>query len=180
MREMLPKNRTEKKFKDYNDYHDRGMVKWLMAYAMDELVKSDSSNRTEAMKSFPVLPQMDLYEIEEILNEASKKNKAVSVQLNFRDSFGRQTESKVGRLAGTMPGEILIEDEWIMVDDIRNVQIVYDEKWFNVELFQEQAKATDGLAEEPESSGTFNEETEITYVKIDWIEDFNQDQEWME
>lgn len=30
-----PRKRTDKVFEDYNDYHDRGMVKWVTAYAMD-------------------------------------------------------------------------------------------------------------------------------------------------
>ena len=34
--------RTEKVFEEYNDYHDRGMVKWLTAFAMEELAKSIS------------------------------------------------------------------------------------------------------------------------------------------
>ncbi len=52
-----PRNRTEKVFEEYNDYHDRGMVKWLTAFAMEELAKSISVGKEEAMKDIPILPQ---------------------------------------------------------------------------------------------------------------------------
>jgi hypothetical protein len=53
-----PRKRTDKVFEDYNDYHDRGMIKWVTAYAMDELVKSISAGKAEAVKDIPILPQM--------------------------------------------------------------------------------------------------------------------------
>ena len=39
--------RTPKTFRNYNAYHDRGMMKWVTAYAMDELVKGIDQNRIE-------------------------------------------------------------------------------------------------------------------------------------
>ena len=53
-----PRRRTEKVFEAYNDYHDRGMVKWLTAFAMEELEQSISIGKEEAMKDIPILPQM--------------------------------------------------------------------------------------------------------------------------
>ena len=50
--------RTEKVFEEYNDYHDRGMVKWLTAFSMEELAKSIFLGTEEAMKDIPALPQM--------------------------------------------------------------------------------------------------------------------------
>ena len=60
MKNMLkePRRRTEKVFEAYNDYHDRGMVKWLTAFAMEELEQSISIGKEEAMKDIPILPQM--------------------------------------------------------------------------------------------------------------------------
>ena len=34
-----PRKRTEKVFEEYNDYQDRGMVKWLTAFSMEELTR---------------------------------------------------------------------------------------------------------------------------------------------
>ena len=95
-----PRKRTDKVFEDYNDYHDRGMIKWVTAYAMDELVKSISAGKAEAVKDIPILPQMSPAEIDETLAEALKKNRRLSVQLNQKDRFGRQTESIEGFFKG--------------------------------------------------------------------------------
>lgn len=76
--------RTEKVFEEYNDYHDRGMIKWLTAFAMEELTKSISTGTEEALKDIPILPQMSSFEINEVLVEALKK----------KPSCIRSTESK--------------------------------------------------------------------------------------
>ena len=95
-----PRIRTEKVFEEYNDYHDRGMVKWLTAFAMEELAKSISVGKEEAMKDIPILPQMSPIEIDTALAESLQKNRPVSIQLNQKDHFGRQTESIVGHFRG--------------------------------------------------------------------------------
>ena len=66
MNNMLkePRKRTEKGFEEDNDYHDRGMVKWLTAFAMEELAKSISIGKEAAMKDIPILPQMSPLEID--------------------------------------------------------------------------------------------------------------------
>ena len=68
-----PRKRTEKVFEEYNDYHDRGMVKWLTAFAMEELAKSISIGKEEAMKDIPILPQMSPLEIDIALRNPFKK-----------------------------------------------------------------------------------------------------------
>lgn len=75
MNNMLkePRKRTEKVFEEYNDYHDRGMVKWLTAFAMEELAKSISIGKEEAMKDIPILPQMSPLEIDIALRNPFKK-----------------------------------------------------------------------------------------------------------
>ncbi|PTQ81440.1 hypothetical protein C8U37_12237 [Trichococcus patagoniensis] len=133
-----PRERTDKVFEDYNDYHDRGMIKWVTAYAMDELVKSISAGKAEAMKDIPTLPQMSLTEIDASLAEALKKNRRVSVQLNQKDRFGRQTESIEGFFKGYCgEDEILIGEEWIALDRIRNVHVLYEDKWSSVAVFRQ-------------------------------------------
>ena len=95
-----PRIRTEKVFEEYNDYHDRGMVKWLTAFAMEELAKLISVGKEEAMKDILILPQISPIEIDTALAESLQKNRPVSIQLNQKDHFGRQTESIVGHLRG--------------------------------------------------------------------------------
>lgn len=133
-----PRRRTDKVFEDYNDYHDRGMIKWVTAYAMDELVKSISVGKEEALKDIPILPQLIPAEIDEILAEALKKNRRVSIQLNQKDRFGRQTESIEGLFKGYCgEDEILIGEEWVPLDRVRNVQILYQDKWSRVAVFRQ-------------------------------------------
>jgi len=134
-----PRKRTDKVFEDYNDYHDRGMIKWVTAYAMDELVKSISAGKAEALKDIPILPQLSPSEIDAALTEALKKNRRVSVQLNQKDRFGRQTESIEGFFKGYCgEDEILIGEEWLALDSIRNVQVLQADKWSSVAVFKQQ------------------------------------------
>lgn len=46
----MDEQRTKKEFEDYNEYHDRGFMKWVTAFAMDELTKGITLNHREAMK----------------------------------------------------------------------------------------------------------------------------------
>ena len=72
------------------------MVKWLTAFSMEELTRSISAGKEEALKDIPILAQMNASEIDEVLAESLQKNRPVSIQLNQKDYLGRQTESIVG------------------------------------------------------------------------------------
>ncbi|MGG5331087.1 hypothetical protein IGI46_002225 [Enterococcus sp. AZ163] len=177
--------RTEKKFTDYNDYHDRGFMKWVIAYAMDELVKGIEQNRMEALKDIPILPQMSQLEIDEALPEAYNFKKPVSIQLNRKDKFGRQTESVIGEFKGYLrDDELLIGDEWILWEDIRNIQVLYDEKWFKVELFKRDQKKEEIKKYRKEHNPfEISEEKDIYYYlgsDLHFIDDFNQTANWIE
>ena len=77
-------------------------------------------------------------EIDETLAEALKKNRRVSIQLNQKDRFGRQTESIEGFFKGYCgEAEILIGEEWVPLDRIRNVHILYQDKWSSVAVFKQ-------------------------------------------
>ena len=91
-----PIRHTDKVFEEYNDYQDRGMVKWATAFSMEELTRSISAGKEEALKDIRILAQMNASEIDEVLAEALQKNRPVSIQLNQKDYLGRQTESIVG------------------------------------------------------------------------------------
>lgn len=155
--------RTPKKFHDYNDYHDRGMMKWITAYAMDELVKGINKNKKEALKNNPILPQMTLEEIDNKLAEAAHTKRPVSIQLNQKDKWGRQTDAIVGQFIGYLPGEkIRVDREWLALQDIRNIAVINEEKWSRVQPFK---KTETFPIEEPE---------------VKRINDFSQDGEWIE
>ena len=67
------RRRTEKVFEEYNDYQDRGMVKWLTAFSMEELTRSISAGKEEALKDIPILAQMNTTDIDEVLAESLQK-----------------------------------------------------------------------------------------------------------
>ena len=137
-----PRKRTEKVFEEYNDYQDRGMVKWLTAFSMEELTRSISAGKEEALKDIPILAQMNTTDIDEVLAEALLKNRPVSIQLNEKDNLGRQTESIVGHFRGSLTGnKILINDQWISLESIRNIQLLQEEKWFQIHVFTNKPNA---------------------------------------
>ena len=174
-----PRNRTEKVFEAYNDYHDRGMVKWLTAFSMEELTRSISAGKEEALKDIPVLAQMNTTDIDEVLAEALLKNRPVSIQLNEKDQLGRQTEAIVGHFRGSLTGnKIFINDQWISLESIRNIQLLQEEKWFQIHVFKNNRMQLFGKNPIPTSSPI--EENDTLDTEITWIEDFNQSEEWME
>ena len=171
--------RTEKVFEEYNDYHDRGMVKWLTAFSMEELTRSISAGKEEALKDIPILAQMNTTDIDEVLAEALQKNRPVSIQLNQKDHLGRQTESIIGHFRGSLTGnKILINDQWISLESIRNIELLQKEKWFQIHVFRNKRMQTAGENPIPTSSPI--EEKDTLDTEITWIEDFNQSEEWIE
>ena len=177
-----PRIRTEKVFEEYNDYHDRGMVKWLTAFAMEELAKSIAVGKDEAMKDIPILPQMSPIEIDTILSESIQKSCLVSIQLNQKDRFERQTESIVGHFKGYLTdNKLLIDNEWVLPESIRNVRILNDEKWSKTHVFSANSKEKNGLNSTRKFPNTVCiEDQEAFETDITWVEDFNQCTEWFE
>ncbi|WP_280738167.1 MULTISPECIES: hypothetical protein [unclassified Enterococcus] len=123
---------NDKSFSDYNDYHDRGFMKWITAFNMAELANSISKNTAEATKEIPTLPLMSEEEISDVLQEAMENNVLLSIQLNTRDEFGRQTESIIGKFNGQKNDEILIDSTWYFISDIRNIHFVENWKWSKI------------------------------------------------
>lgn len=177
-----PRERTDKVFEEYNDYRDRGMVKWLTAFSMEELTRAISSGKEEALKAIPTLPQMNTVEIDEVLAEALQKNRPISIQLNQKDSLGRQTESIVGHFRGYITrNKILINNQWVSPESIRNVQFLQEQKWSQVHVFTNKQKQVGGHNPIPVSSANFDtEEQDTLETDLTWVEDFNQSEEWIE
>lgn len=155
--------RTPKTFRNYNAYHDRGMMKWVTAYAMDELVKGIDQNKREALKNNPQLPQMSRIEIDEKLIEAAASNRPVSIQLNEKDQWGRQSNAIVGLFLGFLPdGKIKVADHWLHLEDIRNISVLNEGKWSKVTPFKN---------------------TDVSHVEeptVQLVDDYSQDDVWME
>lgn len=178
---MIKENRKriEKVFEEYNDYHDRGMVKWPTAFSMEELTRSISAGKEEALKDIPILDQMNTTDIDEVLEEALLKNRPVSIQLNEKDYLGRQTEAIVGHFRGSLTGnKIFINDQWISLESIRNIQLLQEEKWCQIHVFKNNRMQLFG--KNPIRTSSPIEENDTLDTEITWIEDFNQSEEWIE
>ncbi|WP_071131679.1 hypothetical protein [Enterococcus timonensis] len=132
------KKPTEKKFEDYNLYHDRGTMKWATAYAMEELVKGISANHAEALKNVAPLSLMTQEEVERILQESYFNKYPILFQLNTRDAFGHFLPTTVSYFLGeASTDEVKFGETWYNWDDIRHVEILSSEKWFLVDPFQQ-------------------------------------------
>lgn len=69
--------------------------------------------------------RINIADIDEVLAEVLQKNRPVSIQLNQKDSLGRQTESIVGDFRGSPTGnKIFINNQWISLESIRNIQLL--------------------------------------------------------
>ena len=155
------------------------MVKWATAFSMEELTRSISAGKEEALKAIPSLAQMNASDNDEVLAEALLKNRPVSIQLNEKDQLGRQTEAIVGHFRGSLTrNKIFINDQWILLESIRNIQLLQEEKWFQIHAFASNRMQIAGKNPIPTSSPI--EEKDTLDTEITWIEDFNQSEEWIE
>ena len=136
-------------------------------------------SKEDTKKDIPILSQMSRHEMDKVLSENLQKNSLVSNQLNQKDYLGRQTESIVGYFRGSLTGnKILINDQWISLESIRNIELLQKEKWFQIHVFRNKRMQTAGENPIPISSPI--EENDTLDTEITWIEDFNQSEEWIE
>ena len=93
-------------------------------------------SKEDTKKDIPILSQMSRHEMDKVLSENLQKNSLVSNQLNQKDYLGRQTESIVGYFRGSLTGnKIFINNQWISLESIRNIQLLQEEKWFQIHVF---------------------------------------------
>ena len=124
--------RTAKKFIDYNEYRDRPFgLKWGTAFAMEELVNGIKKNEEEARKQPLPKQQMTLQENDSILTEAFLSRKAVIIQLNLKDEFGRLLDEVEGHFIGEAYEDyFMIDHQPILWEDVRYIELKETKKWF--------------------------------------------------
>ena len=124
--------RTAKKFIDYNEYRDRPFgLKWGTAFTMEELVNGIKKNEEEARKQPLHKQQMTLQEIDSILTEAFLSRKAVIIQLNLKDEFGRLLDEVEGHFIGEAYEDyFMIDYQPILWEDVRYIELKETKKWF--------------------------------------------------
>ena len=72
----------------------------------------------------------------------------------------------------------LINNQWISMESIRNIQLLQEEKWFQIHVFTNNRMQITGNNPIPTASPI--EENDTLDTEITWIEDFNQSKEWIE
>lgn len=73
--------------------------------------------------------------------------------------------------------KIFINNQWISLESIRNIQLLQEEKWFQIHVFTNNRMQIVGKNPNPTSSPI--EENDTLDTEITWIEDFNQSEEWI-
>lgn len=130
---------------DLNDtyflqYADRGMKKWMTAFALGELTAAINKTKAEALKDIPRLPQQNFDYIERCLERSIKQNKVLEIQLNTRDHLGRVKDHVIGTFRGFANLNTAVintiadnnqYDQYIDFNDIRHIIVHNFTKWSN-------------------------------------------------
>jgi len=130
----MSEKRTRKHFEPYNDYVDRGMMKWQTAFALGELTEAMSQSKEEATRALARLPQQTAEQIDWLLDQSIKYNRLLDIQLNTLDELGRVKLHVQGTFRGFKNWHtVIIGNETIDYDDIRHIRSVDFTKWSDVE-----------------------------------------------
>lgn len=142
--------RTKKEFHEYNDYHDRPFgLKWVTAFAMEELMTNIHTNEEFAVKDNQPFEQMSQEEIDLLLVESFTYSKEVEIQLNSRDGFGRLVDNITGFFLGEVSDDyLIIDNQKIFWEDIRHINIKNQKKWFEVDVFTNDSQKKEVLTTE--------------------------------
>lgn len=150
---------NSKKFDDYNDYHDRGIMKWQTAFALGELVSAIDKGDQEAESSLKKLPQQSQQEIELLLEKSIKCNQPIEVQLNTLDDFGRVKRPLFGNFRGMIEMDTAqIGEHYVKFCDIRHIKIHDFRKWSDVSNDNESKSMMGNISTDEDSLGNFEED----------------------
>ena len=109
-------------------YRDRGMKKWAGFYLSEHSLEQEKYAAAQ-LNINKQKPQMELYDIGQVLEEARLKNKQVTIQLEAVDNEGNYFDDVVGYLKGADAMGIYINQEKIHFDEIRHACLVESQKW---------------------------------------------------
>jgi len=112
-------------------YQDRKKLKWMGFFLSEHTAVMSEQEKSELFVIEPK-PEMDEKEIVDVLNEARVKNKKVAVQTNevVNDKY---LPDKIGFVGGYDESVIMIGNEPVEYDFIRNIEFYEEKKWFDLE-----------------------------------------------
>ncbi|OJG58523.1 hypothetical protein RV07_GL002874 [Enterococcus malodoratus] len=104
-------------------------------------MKGVIANEEYALKNNAAKPLLSREEIDIVLSESFLKRKEVTLQLNIVDEFGRLVDEISGYFSGEAYQDYFVfEDQKIDWQDVRNVSIVDNSKWYKVDMFKSPKK----------------------------------------
>lgn len=106
----------------FRTYQDRGMKKWQGFMLSDFTSKVGKIDKKRA-KVYEKKKPMSLESISEILMIAYANHRSVSVQLKQVDADDKLLPDIVGTVDGYQVNHVVIDGEWIELEDINNVEI---------------------------------------------------------
>lgn len=111
-------------------YHDRGRLKW-MGFFLSEHTMQLAEAEKEELHIIEPKPEMSVQEINEKLTQAITKSWTVAIQLNdvVDDKY---LPDVVGLINGHDELGLFVGSEYVMYEDIRNVEFYAEKKWFDV------------------------------------------------
>ncbi|GKQ42969.1 hypothetical protein RD055328_08920 [Companilactobacillus sp. RD055328] len=110
--------------KFFNEYQDRGTVKWQGFYLSDHTaaVKKEENSINENTKRTHA-EEMSSFKIQEVINMAIKKEKQVIVDLRFLNNNLEVTKPIVGRIEGYYQTKLLIGNKYVDINDIYSIRV---------------------------------------------------------
>lgn len=115
----------------FNDYHDRGIKKWNGFYLSEHTAIINAENAA-ARKTVPKKERMTESEIGQILEFAFNNRRQIVVQLEIVDSEGKYNDDTIGFIEGFDELGLMIGQEKVHYDEIRNIELLNFKKWSDV------------------------------------------------
>ena len=119
----------EETFQEYNDYHDRGMMKWG-GFILSEHSRLNEEGEEKRNKVYTPRPIMTEKEKQMVFQEAMKKKKRICIQTTYVDKNGQHFPDVIGEIKGGEDGVIYVGQEQVELLEIRNVFLLEEEKWW--------------------------------------------------
>ncbi|APT18281.1 hypothetical protein LA20533_02870 [Amylolactobacillus amylophilus DSM 20533 = JCM 1125] len=106
----------------FKNYQDRGMKKWAGFYLSDhtQKIEQEEQQNNKVIKSRPI---QTAEEVGMLLFQAFENHLEVDIQLKQVDVNGVIPASIVGFVGGYQQDNVVINDQQIKFEDIKNIQI---------------------------------------------------------
>jgi hypothetical protein len=155
----------------FYEYQDRGIIKWMGFFLSEHTAQLEETERENAI--IPRLPQQSADQINYYLQRSIAQNKVLEIQLNTLNDLGLVQPHVLGTFRGFSDTDTLIifdhktgTDTHLNYNDIRHIRLHNYLKWFDVK--------NEDVVEDP------FEDADIKSTDDDWVNDYFNDDNWIE